>query len=309
LQIICFHNVLDEALDAFDRSAPRITVASFVRQMEYLAQSFRIVPLQEAVQIWRSGEPTANLAVITFDDAYYGVYAHALPILRRIGVPATVFAVTAHVEAGGRIAFEHDETEIAFRLARTARIDAEFLGLGELELESESDRISAMKAVKKILKVTPARDLSGARALLFERLGVTAEECQEYAGTRAKFRQMGWNELRELQREGWEVGSHTRTHKAVGQLEPLQRREELDGSAEDLQRNLGLVSMSFAYPYGETSHIGEAAPEAVRGAGYTCAVTMVPGQNDSRTSPFLLHRLEFARLVYETTFQVPASTR
>ena len=307
MHIVCYHNVLDEPLDPFDRAAPRLTIASFTRQMEYLAQYFKVLPLPEALRLWSSGEPTAQVAVVTFDDAYYGVYQHARPILRGLGLPAAVFAVTAYVDRGGTTAFEHDETEIAFRIAPAARIDLDFLGLSAYSLDSDVARIGALKAAKRELKVTPAQHLAAARASLFERLAVTPEQCQQYARTRPAFRQMGWSELRELHSEGWEVGSHTRTHKALGQTESPLLEEEVNGSANDLRAHLGLAAPTFAYPYGEMSHIGEAAPAAVRNAGYSCALTMVPGLNDNSTDRFLLHRLEFARLVYNMTFAGPNS--
>jgi peptidoglycan/xylan/chitin deacetylase (PgdA/CDA1 family) len=41
--------------------------------------------------------PRAPTVVVTFDDAYRSVIALAAPILARLGLPGTVFAVTAHV--------------------------------------------------------------------------------------------------------------------------------------------------------------------------------------------------------------------
>ena len=44
--------------------------------------------------------PAGRTVVVTFDDAYRSVATHALPILRRYGLPATVFVPTDHVGRG-----------------------------------------------------------------------------------------------------------------------------------------------------------------------------------------------------------------
>lgn len=41
--------------------------------------------------------------VVTFDDAFASVHAHALPVLRQLGIPATVFVPTGHVGGGPMI--------------------------------------------------------------------------------------------------------------------------------------------------------------------------------------------------------------
>ena len=38
---------------------------------------------------------------VTFDDAYQSVWIHAKPVLDELGVPATVFVSTSHVDVGG----------------------------------------------------------------------------------------------------------------------------------------------------------------------------------------------------------------
>ncbi len=300
MYVICYHNVLADPLDLFDRAAPRLTVERFTRQVEYLSEFFKILPLPEAIARLQSGESTARVAVVTFDDAYYGVYAYARPALRRLGIPAAVFAVTTYAEQGGRMAFAHDETEIAFRLSRVSRVDLDFLGEGGYDLAFESARIAAMKIAKKHLKATPVKELPRVRAELFRRLEVAPGGCQEYARGRETYRQMGWEELRELYEEGWHIGSHTRTHQAVGQADELALEDEVCGSAADLRARLGIEGAAFAYPYGEMPHIGVRGPAAARAAGYCCALTMEPGLNDPWTDRFLLRRLPFEHFVYLT---------
>jgi peptidoglycan/xylan/chitin deacetylase (PgdA/CDA1 family) len=79
---------------------------------------------------------------------------------------------------------------------------------------------------------------------------------------------MSWEELRELQTAGWEVGSHTHSHPHLTQLDERSLREELERSREDCEGHLGTVCHSLAYPYGDTD---ARVIAATAGAGYSAA--------------------------------------
>jgi peptidoglycan/xylan/chitin deacetylase (PgdA/CDA1 family) len=79
---------------------------------------------------------------------------------------------------------------------------------------------------------------------------------------------MSWQELAGLASMGWEVGSHTRSHPRLTQLESEDLIEELRGAREDCERHLGRACHALAYPYGETdTRVVAAAAEA----GYIAA--------------------------------------
>jgi peptidoglycan/xylan/chitin deacetylase (PgdA/CDA1 family) len=60
---------------------------------------------------------------------------------------------------------------------------------------------------------------------------------------------MTWDELRRLQAAGWEIGSHTRTHQDLPTLEDSAALEELRGSKEECEEEIGQPCGSLAYPF------------------------------------------------------------
>ena len=79
---------------------------------------------------------------------------------------------------------------------------------------------------------------------------------------------MSWEELGRLTEDGWEIGSHTRTHPRLPELDRAAMREELGGSRAECEARLSSQCTSLAYPFGDQD---PAAVEAARGAGYTAA--------------------------------------
>jgi peptidoglycan/xylan/chitin deacetylase (PgdA/CDA1 family) len=71
--------------------------AVFADQMRHLAEHREVVALVDGVR--RLGFPLErDLVAITFDDGYREVYTQAWPVLRDLGLPATVFLATGFVE-------------------------------------------------------------------------------------------------------------------------------------------------------------------------------------------------------------------
>jgi peptidoglycan/xylan/chitin deacetylase (PgdA/CDA1 family) len=85
-QVVCYH-----ALSETWPATLSITPGRFAAQLDYLRRrGYRGVTFSEAVRLGL-GEP---VVAVTFDDAYRSVLEVGLPLLERLGWPATVFVPT-----------------------------------------------------------------------------------------------------------------------------------------------------------------------------------------------------------------------
>ena len=64
---------------------------------------------------------------------------------------------------------------------------------------------------------------------------------------------MSWEDLGHLAERGWEIGSHTRSHRHLTTLPNDELRDELRGSFEECSSHLGRPCRSIAYPYGKST--------------------------------------------------------
>jgi peptidoglycan/xylan/chitin deacetylase (PgdA/CDA1 family) len=79
---------------------------------------------------------------------------------------------------------------------------------------------------------------------------------------------MSWEDLKRLADSGWEIGSHTRTHPRLTQLDDDELRQELEDSRRECAEAIGQPCDSLAYPYGDAD---ERVARRAADAGYACA--------------------------------------
>jgi peptidoglycan/xylan/chitin deacetylase (PgdA/CDA1 family) len=82
---------------------------------------------------------------------------------------------------------------------------------------------------------------------------------------------MSWDELRGLRDAGWEIGSHTRTHRDLATLTDAELDAELRGSREECEAEIGRPCRGLAYPF---SSFDARVKRAAAAAGYEAALIL-----------------------------------
>jgi peptidoglycan/xylan/chitin deacetylase (PgdA/CDA1 family) len=80
-----------------------VAAADFRRHAEELARRGTVVSLDAALDRLRRDGTPAPAVVLTFDDAYRNFATHAWPVLRDLGLPATLYVPTAFVDEGAPV--------------------------------------------------------------------------------------------------------------------------------------------------------------------------------------------------------------
>ncbi len=123
-----------------------VTPRRFQRQIEgLLDRGYQAWPLRKVLDFHRAGRPIPpRTFVVTFDDGYECVYHWAWPILRALGVPATIFLATAYLDSGPPFPFDDwpsagspDVPAESWKPLTSAQC-AEMLGQGLIDLGSHT---------------------------------------------------------------------------------------------------------------------------------------------------------------------------
>src|SRR5690349_445747 len=93
--VLCYHNVVAHAGGKPPSGDPglHLPLDRFTPQVHWLKDHYSVISLRELVARLETGRSVRGLAAITFDDGYAGALTIAWPLLRTLGLPATMFIV------------------------------------------------------------------------------------------------------------------------------------------------------------------------------------------------------------------------
>lgn len=116
-----------------------------------------------------------------------------------------------------------------------------------------------------------------------------------------KFKHLDWQDLREVQNLGFEIGSHTRSHELLTWMDRQQQLYELCDSKKKLQDALGEDIHSVSYPFGR---FNQDTIFCASEAGYEFGVASVYFKNiEQHNQKFALRRFNIYRFDTEEQFK------
>ncbi len=269
LRVLTYHRVdYPHAHPELDPALLSATPEAFTEQMQYLAAHYRVLSLPELHQTSQTRAPLPPRSVlVTFDDAYCDFVEHAWPILRRLGLPVTLFVPTSFPDQPERV-FWWDRLHQAFQ--ETARRDPLSTPLGHLALTTPAQRTAAARQVRDYIKTLPHATA----------MSLVEKICADLGLTTVPHRVLDWATLRRLAREGVTLGAHTRTHPLLNRVSLAEAQAEATGSRQDLEREVGHTLPVFAYPSGGNT---PAVARMLEQSGFQLAFTTARGLNNWRT--------------------------
>lgn len=100
---------------------------------------------------------------------------------------------------------------------------------------------------------------------------------------------LDWEQIRQLQAEGIEFGSHTCSHRPLTGLSHIEIVQEAAQSRAILQQELGVPVRSFAYPHGDSNPVVE---HLIGACGYVFGLSCQSGFSHFENSLLALPRIE-----------------
>jgi peptidoglycan/xylan/chitin deacetylase (PgdA/CDA1 family) len=230
------------------------TVPSFIKQLEFVARNFAVVPLDAIVATCGAGVVRGDVA-LTFDDGLRNNYSVVYPILKRLGLPATYFVCPGLI-GSRRWLWTHEARERLRQIEPTGRLSiARAMGAPGVDIEDLIERLKGLAL--------------SARQGAEEEIRALTPDFDPDPELRERHDVMTWEELSSLDPGLITIGSHTMSHPILTALSPEEIAFEIQESRRVLETRLNRHVTYFCYPNGE--HDARAV-ELVR-ASYSAAVT------------------------------------
>ncbi len=275
MRILAYHRVLtlpDANAFDFDLELVSASAAAFRAQMSLLKQHFRPMRLGDMVAAIIAGQTLpSNAVAVTFDDGYDDNFLVAYPILRELQVPATFFVSTGYIDSG--LPYDYDWLVHMILGTTLERISMPELNL---ELHTPSTRLERRWVAGEVLNRIKQLDGTGQSALMNRLQHDWQMPCER---AHPDCRPMNWQQLREMQAAGFEIGSHGVHHRMLAKLDQAELEFELRESKAVLESELGVPATLIAYPVGDPSAFDDRVIETARATGYQAGCSYISGTN------------------------------
>jgi peptidoglycan/xylan/chitin deacetylase (PgdA/CDA1 family) len=290
---LTLHGVMNRGEGAeWTPARTQISTEQLDESVRLISKYYHFVSLEEAVQMLSGELPfRGHSVVITFDDGYRNNLTHALPVLRRHGVPAILFAAVGHVEK--RKCFWFDRLDYALQQYMASGKRYCLLGDERIELDN-SDPQKLQQSVKSV--IFKIKELSGndgeamaiAEATISELERATGKTLNAIIDSDPWCGVASWDDVKLARERGMVIGSHTVDHARVGLLDADSVKWQLSESKKMIEEKLNQPCDYFCYPNG--SYNQEVIP-LVREVGYKAALTTQEGVNYPGDDLYQLKRL------------------
>ena len=257
LSILIYHRVLAQP----DPLLPGIPgQRQFARHMALLGRCFRVLPLSQAVEMLKNDTLPQRAACITFDDGYADNAEVALPVLHSLRLSACFFIASGYLDGG---CMWNDEVIEGVRAAPEGLLNLTHLDCGLHKVRTAQERVAAIDFLLSRLKYLPfAKRQAVARCI---------------ASQRRPALMMSSAQVRQLHRNGMEIGAHTLNHPILRMQDDHSALADITEGKASLESIVGAPVTLFAYPNGKPGiDFDQRHVDMVKACGFTAAVSTAP---------------------------------
>jgi peptidoglycan/xylan/chitin deacetylase (PgdA/CDA1 family) len=231
-KVVAFHaseRAESAALQGLDANT---TPDQLAAQLSFLRRRYNVVPLSTLEE----GTFPERAVVITFDDGYRSFHDVAFPLLKSLGMPATLYVVATTV--GNQAMTWVNELNWLLRVHSHAVVPRAARTLCGRD-DASPDQIIRCAVL--------AFDPVAVRSLLADLRSAAGVEAGALASQQRLY--VTWDQISEMVRFGVTVGNHTASHPNLTRLDAAAQSKEMAEGQEALRDRPGTTT-SLAYPFG-----------------------------------------------------------
>lgn len=279
--ILMVHGVMEkDGKQQWTPLRPQISTEQFEKTIVTLKKRYRFIPLEEGLKMLSGKMPLQPYSmVITFDDGYRNNITHALPILKKYNIPATIFLTTGAIE--NREPFWFDRLDYVLQKTNVDGLEVRVAEDKQIVLEAK-DRETLKRSYKTFRDLAKSKQKDDLRMreqidtvieMLEVKSGISYTnifETDEWGGI------LTWEEIRNIKEELLTFGSHTVDHIRLGLVDKETAFDQLERSKRMIEKHLGKPCLYICYPNGSYNR---ETIEIAKACGYMVGLTTIPGTN------------------------------
>ena len=274
--ILMYHRILPDNDPGLNYSQAGIVVSkgTFEAQMKFIKQKFPLISISDYAREYNSQRVSSDYLIVTFDDGWKDNFQYAFPILKQLGIPATIFLTVDFIASKKELWFYQ-----ILKLLKSSSIARQKLIalLNDYQSARQSDYISDDELIEQLKNLHLETILAIINKIQEDSAVVSSK-------SRDSETMLDWSEIAIMAESGIDFGSHGLSHSIITLLNEEQIWKELSVSKSAIEEKLHKPVLSYAYPNG---NYNESIQVMVKKAGYLCAAA-TRGDNSSNNIPDIL---------------------
>lgn len=256
----------EDRSEVMSRNIHDVNEKSFKRQLQVLKSNYEVVFVDEILRRIKKGKPVDGFAAVTFDDGYKSVLKNALPILKKLNIPATWYLSTKLITEKSfwrdKIRFIINTGRVGDFLAWLSKKGIKPSGLGEEEFYWESKDPDTVSS--KLMEETTNRFLHNVvdKDIPFDGIYIDKKD------------------LNRIDSDLLRIGNHTHSHYVLSSLNKKEQRGEVKRAKKILQKYDVEKSNILSIPFGGSHTFDRDTVDACSELDYEGVLTS-SGQNIS----------------------------
>ena len=272
--VLCYHGVVADRHEGqeylYRNTVPQV---EFERQMIRIRKYFSPISVSELLaHVYEEHALPEAPVLITFDDGYRNNLLLAAPILNRLEIPAVFFLSTGFI--GSPANLWANEIDVRVLSAPGRWIPIPVTGGATLVPREMGARIDLAHHLRSRCKGMTHETLTQ----YLEKLAESVPHPDD-ATYRELFEFLSWDEVRELSKIGFAIGSHTVSHPILSRISLEEAANELYASKARIEAELGIPCSVIAYPNGQPADYSPQVLELAGKLGYRAGFSLRGGQS------------------------------
>ncbi len=278
-----YHRIGNAKKAVFDRAIFSCSSEAFEKHLQEIKDNFTVInTFQLAEMIAKNIKLTKRYAIITFDDGYVDNYLAALPLLKKYQLTAVFYLVTDFINSKNIPWWD----EIAYLLRHSLGQNYRFLATDKVYTLAPKTIDQVIQKVMLDAKQSQSHTIEQVLADVRSKLPQAKQQLQQEK--QALF--MNWQQVKALQANGMEIGSHTVSHKILAQLSEQEQAFEIEESKKILESKLNIKINSIAYPVGRSYCYNQLSLCYAKNSGYQIGFNNEAGHHQEIQNAFDLNR-------------------
>lgn len=241
---VFYHAVSSGPMPHLEYLYPPIGAEQFEHDLLYLSNNFNLISYEQLQESVMMGGGLPPLALhLSFDDGYIECYTVVRPLLLKYKIPCTFFITTAWID--NQAMFQRNKLSLCIARVRDMEKNGQDHFLNKFN-HSFGKAIVSFEEFSKVVRgmvksgegpIDQICDISGLN------VANVLEETPLY---------MTRGQIKQLHKDGFTLGSHTRSHVKLVNLNAEEMEEEIVESSKIIQEICGSTIVPFSFPNSAT---------------------------------------------------------